>query len=348
MTASDPLLAPDLSRVLVLSGGNALGAYQAGAYEALAEAGLRFDWVVGCSIGAVNGALIAGNPPEHRVERLRAFWRPGWGEPPPGGPIDQWRRTGAVASAMAGGRPGLFAPPLSNWNAPGWSVANWGEERGLYDSAPLAETVAALADLDRAGTDGPRFSALAVDVETGEEVVFDTARGPVTPEHVRASGSLFPAFPPVRVDDRLLGDGGLSANLPLDPVLADPPGPRTLVVAFDLLPPAAPPPTDLGETIGRLQDLNFACQSRRTIAAWRRWYDARLAGGDAGSVPSVTLAHLVYADQGREVAGKAFDFSPSTVRDRWDAGRRDAARLVEDFATGAWTLGGPGLAVHRA
>lgn len=300
--------------ILVLSGGNALGAYQAGAIDALLGAGIEPAWVAGGSIGAINGAILCGNAPGDRVARLRDFWGPA--DAPPAWPgFETARRTAAVAATLAGGRPGLFAPR-----------APWEPHPGLYDTDPLAATLARLVDFERLNAGSPRFTATAIDVESGEDVAFDTARGSVTPERLRASGALIPVFPPVEVDGRLLGDAGISLNLPLDAVLAEAAG-ETTIVAIDLLPLAAPRPATLGDTIARIQDLTFAVQSRRAIAAWGSLLAAR---GDAA--PAVTLLHLSYAAQGDEVSGKAFDFSAPSVAQRWRTGAADMTRALAALA----------------
>lgn len=331
---------------LVLGGGNALGSYQAGVYQALHEAGRLPDWVVGASAGAINGALIAGNAPEHRVARLREFWQPAssgtadfWPSP-----IETMRRTGAALLTLGAGRPGVFGPvgPLGSW----WQPDAGAAAPALFDTKPLAATLARLADFDRlnAGPDGgtPRYTAGAVDLQSSDDVYFDTAHQPVTPEHVRASASLMPSFPPVEIDGRAYVDGGLSANLPLDPVLGEPPAEPALCIAVDLLPMVQRRPRTLGEAVGRAQDLLFAAQSRRTIERWRgAWaHDPRFASS------SMTLVRLAYADgEAAEVAGKAMDFSPASVRHRWDAGFRDATDVLDRLADGIIRVGQPGLTV---
>ena len=329
---------------LVLSGGSALGAYQAGVYEALQAAGMLPDWVSGASAGAVNGAIIAGNAPDRRVERLRSYWRPGLTEAADDSAIDEWRRTMAVQTALLAGRIGMFAP--RNLLIPSWPFGST-EPPSLFDTAPLGAALAQLVDFEQLNRAAPRYCAAAVDIETGEDVIFDTARAPITPEHIRASSALLPAFPPVEVAGRLLGDAGISANLPLDAVLEQADG-RMLVVAVDLLPLQAGRPQTLTEVASRLQDLTFATQSRRAIDWWQRLFAARVAGPAAARVPAITLIHLIYADQDREVVGKAFDFSPATIRERWDIGARDGRAVLAALDDGRVAVATePGLHVHR-
>ncbi len=334
---------------LVLSGGNALASYQAGAYEALHAHGIEPDVVAGASAGAINGAIICGNPPEQRVARLAAFWRPA----PAGdrGPRNAWapmqetaRRTLAASATLAAGRSDAFVPNLSLGSA--WDRLLHRPQTGLYDTSPLAATLARLVDLERLNRASPRLLVTAVDVRTGADVVFDTARERLTADHLRASAALMPAFPPIEVDGRLLADGGVSANLPIDAVLAQHASGRLLCIALDLLPREAPGPTSLGEATSRVQDLIFASQSRRALAAWQAVFDREVARAqDPGDVPAITVLRLAYADQGREVSGKAFDFSPPSARDRWQAGHADMRAALDLLAQRGARADRPGLTV---
>lgn len=325
--------------VLVLAGGNALGAYQAGVYQALAEAGVEPDWVVGASAGASNGAIIAGSTPDRRLANLAELWRPA--TPSNGWPAwwdtlpDTWRRTSEAMGTLLAGRPGMFAPL-------GTSLVGTSDPTpALYDTSPLATTLAQLVDFDRLNHGQIRYTATAVDLETGQDVVFDTCDGTVTVAHIRASAALAPNFPAVEIDGRLYVDAGLSANLPLDPVLSVPPSRPTLCIAVDLLPTAAARPTTLGEVASRTQDLIFASQSRRTITRWQERYAVDPAYRDHPT----TLVRLTYGDQQPEVAGKAMDFSPASVRYRWDAGYRDGLDLTARLGDGTIALDRAGLTV---
>ncbi|RZM17867.1 MAG: patatin-like phospholipase family protein, partial [Sphingomonas sp.] len=225
--------ARDFDVVLVLSGGNALGAFEAGVYEALHEHSLQPDWIIGASIGAINGALITGSAPDRRIETLRTFWRPA----PSGAPPLPWlsaletsRRTNAVGWSATLGRPGIFGPLMS-------SLTPWTDNQpSIFETNQLVTTLEKLVDFDCLNMSQCRYTATAVDLETGDDVIFDSAAMQVGPDHVRASAALPVAFPPVEIDGRWLVDGGLSANLPLDPVLSEPPPRPTLCIAVDLLP----------------------------------------------------------------------------------------------------------------
>ncbi|WCP15797.1 hypothetical protein sphantq_04285 [Sphingobium sp. AntQ-1] len=335
---------PDYQIALVLSGGNALGAYHAGVYEALHESGIQPDWVVGASIGAITGAIIAGNRREDRLDRLRALWQPaGPGSSPAslGWMPETMRRTMSVMWTMAVGRPGIFAPlgPLGSW----WLPDVCAGSPSLYESAPLGKTLERLIDFDLLQSGSVRYAALAVDIETGEEVIFDTRHQRVKPDHIRASAALLTAFPAIEIDGRAFVDGGLSSNLPLDPVLGEHSCAPLLCIAVDLLPLTSGRPKTLGDVAGRMQDLVFAAQSRRTMEHWKRRYEAD--SQKDGSLPPVTLVRLSYTDQGAEVAGKAMDFSSESVRRRWAAGLKDGQALVSRLKAGDIRTGLSGLAI---
>ena len=334
----------DHALALVLSGGNALGAYHAGAYQALSEHGLEPDWVVGASIGAITGAVICGNAAEQRIAQLRALW--GVGDDPmpatfPG--MDEARRTGSALRTLIGGHPGMFVP--RHLFGPWWNPFGNPEASSLYDATPLQRTLEQLVDFERLNRGAPRLGATAVDLETGEDVVFDTRTHSLTHDHIRASSALLPAFSPVEIGGRLLGDAGISVNLPLDVVLAETPEKPLLCVAIDLLPLQAPRPNSLGETVSRMQDLVFATQSRRAIAAWQAIFDERVRQDDARSI---TLLHIAYSEQQREVSGKAFDFSAESSGARWSAGYDDLRRALDQVAGGKIPIGRPGLSVYCA
>ena len=319
---------------LALSGGNALGAYHAGAYEALHDGAVEPGRIAGASAGAIAGAMIAGNPRDRRLTALRAFWQPS-ASPPLFPAADTLRRTAAVTAALAGGRPGLFTPR---------ALTPSSEAPSLYDTAPLARTLAQWIDLDLLNAGTPRFTATAVDLQNGEDVAFDTADGPLSITHLRASSALPPAFPPQWIDGRLIADAGISANLPLDAILAEPSARPLLCLSIDLLPLRRPPPATVSEAAERMQDLVFATQSRRALGAWQALYDERTAHGDTASV---TVLHISYADQDAEVVGKAFDFSPESIRERWLAGQRDLGRALADIDAGHVAIGAPGLSVYE-
>jgi NTE family protein len=312
---------------LVLGGGQALGAYLARAYEEMHTRGLRPGWVIGSSIGAVTGAIIAGNPPGRRLERLRLFWdmasQPSVWSPPSGaGGLRELYNAAHVAAAMVLGRPGLFRPRhLGPWSALPWPPG----AISLHDHAPLRGTLERLIDFDLLNRAEPRLSVACADLETGEEVWFDSARERIVPEHLLASGAQAPSFPPVEIGGRLLCDPGYVNNLPLDRALADPPLERDLLCfAVELFNLRGRRPRSLDGAMERAQDMLFAGHARLHVAALRREYDLRGRLEPDGA--AVTLVHLAYRAPGHEVAAKMFDYSPASVSDRWAAGGRDMAR----------------------
>jgi NTE family protein len=336
----------DFDVALVLSGGAALGAYQGGVYEALHEAGLRPRHVAGSSIGAVNGALIAGNPCGERLDRLRRFWAM-VAEPVSGGPVDAEdpaSRALAYLTALRArvtGRPGLYQPQLLA------ALAPWPELRrpGLYNLGPLLRTLRDLVATAGLSMDGTRLTVHATDLATGEPVRFDSNERRLDPVHVRASTSLLPDFEPVEVEGRLLCDGGFSENLALRAVLGTRPERPLLCIAADLIAAEGRPRWTLDGMADRQENLHFASQTRALIEAVSA-EQALAAARAAGPVPPVVLAHLVY--RGREAAGsqKTYDYSPQAVAARWSAGLGDGRAMLELLAA-ASTPPGTGLVIHR-
>lgn len=308
--------------IVVFGGGNALGAYHAGAYEQIGRRGLEPCWIVGASIGAITGAILAGNPPEHRLERLGAFWDEATIRSPlaPDGPekLRQYYNGWHAAWTALVGRPSIFR---HRW--PGFWAALPGtpNDVALYDHAPLRATLDRLVDFDYLQRSEIRLSILCVDVETGDEVVFDSGRDRIGPEHVLASTAITPSFPPVVIDGRMLCDPGYVNNTPVDIALADPPDRDTLCIAIELFGLRSPRPASLDAVLERTQDIMFASPTRRTVAALTREYGLR--SELARDTPAVTLLHLVYQAAGHELAAKTLDFSPSSIADRWAAGLAD-------------------------
>jgi NTE family protein len=312
--------------VLVLGGGNALGAYLAGACQQLDERGIRLDRIVGSSVGAVTGAILAGNAPERRIRKLKEYWAGATqrthaaAAPSTDLRLRQLYNGAHAALALAVGRPTLFGPRY-----PGlWSILpGMPDDVALHDQAPLRRTLLRLVDFDRLNRAEVRFTLACTDLETGEDVYFDNTREAIGPDHLLASTAIAPLFPPVEIGGRLLCDPGFTNNLPLEPVF-DPPPERDLVcLAVDLFSLRSPRPASLDAALERAQDLAFASAAKRSIKALRREYALRAAAEPNG--PRVRLVHLAYRAADHELVAKMLDFSPSSVRDRWAAGRRDMA-----------------------
>lgn len=352
MTSSLPLC-------IALAGGNALGAYAAGALDAIERQGLQPSVLSGSSIGAVLSVLFAGNPPATRLARLRAFWQQASsGGGLPGLALGPPRTAANLAHALhtlAFGRPGLFHPSGPSW----WPG---GTRRSLFDHRELESTLHRLVDFDHLHEHGPRVLIHAVDLHDGTPVVFDSRRERITPRHVLASTGLLPCFPPVEIDGRLLVDPGLFCNLPLDPLLAADPADR-VCVAVDLFSAEGPVPRTLDDALERAQDIAFSSQTTRTLAAFQREQTLRHAlqraqaaqavasrSDTPAPVGHVDLLVAAYSPPDHELGAKTLEFSERSIRERWQAGRDDLERLLQrlerrepDEQDLGWTLYRQGL-----
>jgi NTE family protein len=262
---------PPFERIaLVLQGGGALGAYQAGVYQALAEANLHPDWVAGISIGAINSALIAGNPPEKRVERLRDFWETVSAAPAPVFTyirsveikqewIHTWLNQIRALGNLFGGAPGFFKP---RFPPPVPLVPEDVVSLSYYDVSPLKATLERLVDFDLINTGVTRFSVGAVNVKTGNFVYFDNSTHDICSEHVIASGSLPPGFPATEIQGEHYWDGGLVSNTPLQWVLSGRPRQDTLAFQIDLWNARGRLPRTLIEAEVRQKEIRFSSRTR--------------------------------------------------------------------------------------
>lgn len=356
---------------LVLQGGGALGAYQAGVYQALHEHDLIPDWVVGTSIGAINAALIAGNVPSARLPRLEAFWHGvarddllDMQRVP-----DMLRRSNTwLASLDAGmrGVPGFFSPRLFSPFAAGLAVAP--EAASFYDTAALSDTLERLVDFPHLATrDAMRLTVSTMRVTSGELVRFDSARGRLEAAHIMASGALPPGFPPVRIDGELYWDGGLYSNTPLDIVLDDEPRTDTLCFMVDLWRAEGAEPKTLDEVQTRQKDVMFASRSTQHIEDYRRTHDLRRAvqalharlpqkQRDAPELRQIaalgcdTTMHIVrlpYPGQDWHMASKDINFSRGSIQWRWERGYRDAGQAIEQAGWLAPVPPHTGVVVHE-
>lgn len=302
--------------VLVLQGGGALGAYQAGVYERLAAAGLEPGWLAGISIGAINAALIAGNPPALRVQRLRDFWeRVGLrGDTWAWLPVELgW----SAGYAMAFGVPGFFLPRMTPaaLAAPGSEAA-----LSLYDTAPLKATLAELVDFDRINSGPIRLSVGAVEVCTGEPRWFDSAREPLGVEHVLASAALPPGFPPVIIDGIAYWDGGVVSNTPLQFVLEQPLDQEILVFAVDLFSAHGPMPRNLAEVAEREKDIRYSSRMRVDTELARRLHHG------------VTLVQLIHRRKQNDGPTKDFEFARDGLAAHWRMGHEDMNHTLRSAA----------------
>ena len=341
--------------VLVLQGGGALGAYQAGVYEGIAESGLAPDWIAGVSIGAINAALIAGNRPEHRLLRLREFWDRVSSSMPLVAPaqLDPLRISNRLSATTAAtfGVPGFFVPRV-----PPLFLAPDGapEALSVYDTAPLRKSLEELVDFDFLNRRGSvRLSVGAVDVITGNSVYFDNKDRTLGPEHVMASGALPPGFPPTVIGGAHYWDGGLVSNSPLWYVFEEAPRIRGRIVQVDLFSAKGELPTNLDEVLERAKDIQYSSKTRFNTNQVKELEDFRLAVGRLLQKLPVTLhddpdykllqplaeyerhisiAHLINRRLASSTNSKDFDFSRTTVRELWESGLADVRRTVSHRA----------------
>jgi NTE family protein len=342
----------DAMVALVFQGGGALGAYQAGVYEALAESGCVPQWIAGISIGAINAALIAGNPPERRGARLRAFWdrvssRVTASSLFAEGPMRSWFNEASAGIAAATGIPGFFEPRFPP--APLWPQGT-PEAISLYDTAPLRATLLELVDFDLINARKVRLSVGAVNVLTGNFVYFDNKDRVIGPEHIMASGALPPGFPPVVIDGEPYWDGGIVSNTPLQYVLDECTGPDMTIFQVDLFSARGTLPRTLADAAQREKDIRFSSRTRLNTDMQKelqRLHDAaaRLAqklppelrdDPDARLLANhfhdrkVAVMHLINRSEAYETSSKDYEFSRQTVNGHWDSGRTDVLRSLSD------------------
>lgn len=326
--------------VLVLQGGGALGSYQAGVYQALHEAGIEPDWIIGTSIGAINASLIAGNAPADRVPRLTEFWRrmeqkPAWSVRTafPG-----FNEQLAYWSTITHGIAGFFRP---NALAHAGDQYPLGAERaGYYSTAPLEATLSELVDFSLLKAGKPRLTVGAANVRTSQMRYFDSRDGELSPRHIMASGALPPAFPAVRIDGELYWDGGILSNTPTEVVFDDNPRRNSLIFAVHLWNPQGGEPTTMSEVMNRHKDVQYSSRITSHITRQQQAHRLRHIINELGarlkdderSDPAVremlgygcqTRMHVVrlLAPQlDRETHTKDIDFSPDGIRRRWEAG----------------------------
>ncbi|MFN0022273.1 MAG: DUF3734 domain-containing protein [Parvularculaceae bacterium] len=334
---------------LVLQGGGALGSYQAGVYEALAEAHYEPDWIAGISIGAINAAIIAGNPIEHGVERLRDFWQAiteptSWWTPGLSGSLASSQRDASAAAAMTFGQPGFFAPR---------SPFEWMSSKrplSYYDTSPLKATIERLVDFDRINDPNTmRLSVGAVNVRTGRFAYFDSADIDIGPEHIMASGALPPGFAPIEIDGEFYWDGGLVSNTPLQHVLDAIPRRSRLTFQVDVFQAYGKLPTSLLEVAEREKDIRYSSRTRVSTEVFEQKHDVRHAINELyeilpeeirkteqarrlyelGCVTEMDIVQLIYRPFEPQGASKDFEFSRAAMDARWAQGISDTVTTLE-------------------
>jgi NTE family protein len=346
-----PVERPPLQQtVLVLQGGGALGAYQAGVFQALVEADIEPDWVIGTSIGAINGAIIAGNVRENRLARLREFWDQVskgslldamWSAPLFGGAF-------ANMNTLVGGIPGFFQPNPAAMFGPNYAAGI--ENASYYTTDPLKKTLARLVDFDHLNRKSTRLTVGAVNVNTSELKYFDTRHMEIGAAHVMASGALPPAFPAVCIDGVPYWDGGIYSNTPIEVVLDENPRRNALIFAVNVWQPSGPEPRSIWQVMGRQKDLQYASRGRSHVARQEQLHRLRHVVRElAKRIPEVdrddpivkelasygcsTTMHLVRLLAPRlegEDHTKDIDFTRSGIRSRWQAGYEHAQRVLSE------------------
>jgi len=343
--------------VLLLQGGGALGSYQAGVYQALAEANLHPNWVAGISIGAINAAIIAGNAPDKRVGRLREFWE-AVSTSPLGIPyvksvelqnafVHQLVNQGRAVNILMFGAPNFFTPrvpPATLW------PAGTSDKASYYDTSPLRATLERLVDFDRINAGRMRFSVGAVNVGTGNFAYFDTTTDRIRPEHVMASGSLPPGFAATEVDGKFYWDGGLVSNTPLQWVLDSRPRKDTLAFQIDLWSARGALPHDLTEVEVRYKDIVYSSRTRAatdqykaaqklriTLANFMKQLPDELQHSENAKILQqeadekvCNIVHLIYRARSFEGIAKDFEFSRRTMKEHWESGYHDARRALAE------------------
>jgi NTE family protein len=350
---------------LVLQGGGALGAYQAGVYEALAERERYLPhWIAGISIGAINGAIIAGNPPSRRVEKLRTFWelvseritaRPFADGDYVRGLFNEWSALASVAAGISG----FYRPRMP----PAWLQPS-GTDGALsfYDTSPLRATLEALVDFDLVNAkDGtaPRLSVGAANIRKGNSVYFDTAERRIGPEHIMASAALPPGFPPVEIEGEHYWDGGVLSNTPLDYLLETERDHPTLAFQVDLFSARGTMPRNLLDVYERHKDILYSSRTRKNTSAFgelqflrqaveqlieglpaaerqkdyvkaieKRLRDGRRSGRRFGASAPMSVVQLIYREKHYETQAKDYEFSRVTMEEHWQAGLNDTRRTL--------------------
>ena len=338
--------------ILVLQGGGALGAYQAGVFESLGKTYREPTWLAGISIGAINAALIAGNPVQRRVARLREFWElVSSGQPAPAFATDASAREALneanAAQVMLWGVPGFFAPrfPPAPFQPRGTEAAI-----SYYDTAPLKQTLERLVDFELINAGPVRLSVGAVNVRTGNFEYFDSSKHPLDVRHIMASGALPPGFAPIEIDGEHYWDGGLVSNTPLQYVLDQPGKRRRVVFQVDLFAATGALPTTLAEVVEREKDIRFSSRTRlNTTNELDRQVIAQAAQRLIAKLPAalrddpdvralsrvrcetaVDVVHLIYRSKHYESQAKDYEFSRLSMQEHWDAGRADMAHTLRE------------------
>ena len=335
---------------LVLQGGGALGAYQVGVYQALSEAGCEPNWISGVSIGAVNSAIIAGNPPAKRLQKLESFWslisgRKIWAYTPQGDMFRDWRNQTSSLMTVLFGQPGFFKPRLPN---PWLHLAGADGSTSYYDSSLLKETLEEHVDFDLLNDGRKRLSVGAVNVRTGNFIYFDTEKQRIGPEHIMASGALPPALPAVKIEGEYYWDGGIVSNTPLQYLLEQDEHQSSLVFQVDLFSASGTLPRHMSDVLTRHKEIMYSSRTRQNTDAFARTHSLKMRLAEAlRRVPPeslrpgekefieecaksaiVNIVHLIYQHKNYEGHARDYEFSGTSMREHWESGYEDTLRTL--------------------
>lgn len=341
---------------LVLQGGGALGAYQAGVYEALAKIPTEPRWVSGVSIGAINCALIAGNEPHLRLHRMKEFWDLVTSNSTMLAPLVdekavamyQWSAIHKLGASMAAslGVPGFYRPRIP---PPMFQPEGTDGAISYYDTAPLRETLLRLVDFDLINSRKVRLSVGAVNVRTGNSVYFDNTKQIIGPEHIMASGALPPAFAPVMIDGEPYWDGGIVSNTPLQYVLDNRELEKMMAVQVDLFSARGAMPQNMEGVLSRQKDIQYSSRTRLSTDFAAALHKAKQSvqhliarlpvsmrnDPEVKYLREITrtahldIVHLIYRQEHYELESRDYEFSRVTMKGHWEAGRRDMENTVD-------------------
>ncbi|MEI9806197.1 MAG: patatin-like phospholipase family protein [Pseudolabrys sp.] len=353
---------------LVLQGGGALGAYQAGVYQALHEADIEPTFVSGVSIGAINAAIIAGNSRQNRLQRLREFWdtiteRKVWHHTPDGDIYRKARNAASTWMTITMGQPGFFKPRQQN---PWFSAAGAQSATSYYDSEPLRETLLNLIDFSLINDKAVGFAVGAVNVLDGNFIYFDNSREEIGPEHIMASGALPPALPMVKIGTDHFWDGGIVSNTPLQHLLDQESPLNTLVFQVDLFSARGDLPRDIHDVMARHKDIMYSSRTRYNTDVYRRIHNWKTKLRDAlqkvpeeqlsddeqklktalMDLPDITILHLIYQQKAYEGHAKDHEFSGTSMREHWQSGYEDTKRTLKRREWLVMPAQGAGILIH--
>jgi NTE family protein len=353
---------------LVLQGGGALGAYQAGVYQALHEAGVEPDWISGVSIGGINAAIIAGNSPRRRLDRLRAFWetiteRKIWHYTPDGDVFRKARNATSSLMTMMMGQPGFFKPHQTN---PWLSLAGAETSTSYYDNGPLRETLEGLTDFSLINDRVVHLSVGAVNVLTGNFIYFDNMKEEIGPEHIMASGALPPALPMMKIGTDYFWDGGIVSNTPLQYLLDQDDDLNSLVFQVDLFSARGELPRDIQDVLARHKDIMYSSRTRHNTDVYRKIHswktrlhqalskipeellsdDERRLKEQLADLPEITILQMIYQQKAYEGHAKDYEFSGTSMREHWQSGYEDTKRTLKRHDWLQMPPEGAGVVVH--